>query len=110
MHLHKRQWDVWAFVAGDAVVRLRYPDGTEEFIYTNGTATIAIPPGVSHGFYTEDGCTLLYALTEEYDGSDEFGWYPFDGDLVHSGWPKDHIGLLVSERDLRAPRLAEFEA
>lgn len=110
MHLHKRQWDVWTFVAGSALVRLRYPDGEEQFIYSTGHETIAIPPGVSHGFYTFGGCVLMYALTEEYTGDDEYGWFPFDGltEDSHPGWPRDHIGLVISERDLRAPRLVDF--
>ena len=119
MHLHRKQWDIWHFVRGFALVRLYYhqPDprwgalGTDEFIWAGPDTTIAIPPGVSHGFYTPDGCTLLYALTEEYDGSDEFGWHWSDG--VGFGefadeWPGDPSDLNISERDLRAPRLAEF--
>ena len=130
MHLHKRQWDIWHFVSGSALVRLRYEDKDplkahfyatarpdlydltdDEFCRLDAGSTLAIPPGVSHGFYTEEGCILLYALTEEYDGTDEYGWYPFDGltEDSHPGWPRDHIGLIVSERDLRATRLEDFE-
>jgi dTDP-4-dehydrorhamnose 3,5-epimerase-like enzyme len=110
LHLHKRQWDIWHFVSGSALVRLRYDDGDEWYQRMDAGQALAIPPNVSHGFYTEEGCVLLYALTEEYTGDDEFGWYPFDGltEDSHPGWPRDHIGLIVSERDLRAPRLAEF--
>lgn len=110
MHLHRRQWDIWHIVSGEALVRLRYEDGSESFHRADAGSTIAIPPGVSHGFYTESGCILVYALTEEYDGTDEFGWYPFDGltEDSHPGWPRTHLGIVVSERDLRAPRLAEF--
>jgi dTDP-4-dehydrorhamnose 3,5-epimerase-like enzyme len=76
--------------------------------------TLAIPPGVSHGFYTPEGCILTYALTEEYDGSDEFGW-PFSDGLDLSvefadEWPTDPSGLNISLRDLGAARLAEFRA
>lgn len=119
MHLHRRQWDIWHFVAGSALVRLKYHSGSEfddMFARLDAGSTLAIPPGVSHGFYTEEGCTLLYALTEEYipfgePGCDEWGWYPFDGlgPEAHPGWPTDHLGLVVSERDLRAPRLMDFE-
>jgi dTDP-4-dehydrorhamnose 3,5-epimerase-like enzyme len=110
LHLHKRQWDIWHFVSGSALVRLRTAEGEDYFGRLDAGSVLAIPPNVSHGFYTEEGCVLLYALTEEYTGDDEFGWYPFDGltEDSHPGWPRDHIGLIVSERDLRAPRLAEF--
>ena len=119
MHLHRRQFDLWHFVSGSALVRLVYHDeGIENiFMRLDAGSTLAIPPGVSHGFYTTEGCTLLYALTEEYipfgePGCDEWGWYPFDGltDESHPGWPRNHLGVVVSERDLRATRLDEFEA
>jgi dTDP-4-dehydrorhamnose 3,5-epimerase len=112
MHLHRKQWDLWHFVSGAAVVRLRYADGSEFFGRYDAGSTLAIPPGVAHGFYTEEGCVLLYALTEEYDGSDEFGFFPLDGvtEDSHPAWPRSHIGIRISERDLRAVRLAEFGA
>ena len=115
MHLHRKQWDIWHFVQGRALVRTLDRDGGEGFFEADPGFTIAIPPGVSHGFYTEHGCTLLYALTEEYDGSDEFGWYPFDrpekrvSSQLSIRWPTDWRGLNISDRDVRAPRLAEFE-
>ncbi len=119
MHFHKKQWDIWHFVSGRALVRL-YAAGVNRFYETGPGTVLAIPPGVSHGFYTENGCRLLYALTEEYDGSDEFGWHFADGlptgpdiyPLVADWewWPTDPSDLLVSERDLGAPRLAEVDA
>jgi dTDP-4-dehydrorhamnose 3,5-epimerase len=122
MHLHKRQWDIWRFTRGVALVRLYGSDygwspvlrkNRNELILADQGTVIAIPPGIAHGFYTETRCTLVYALTEEYDVSDEYGFYPFDG-MEASGispymWPRKHYGLIVSERDLRAPRLADFQ-
>lgn len=118
MHLHRRQHDIWHFTEGRAVVRL-YDTATGDYAMVQGdeNVVIAIPPGISHGFYTLNGCTLVYALTNEYDGSDEYGWYPFDGldpemfDAFQPdyGWPTHHHNLVVSERDMRAPRLADFE-
>jgi dTDP-4-dehydrorhamnose 3,5-epimerase-like enzyme len=119
MHLHKKQWDVWRFVSDQAWVRLYdHRTGEQTFLVGDKSNVIAIPPGISHGFYTVTGCVLVYALTNEYDGTDEYGWYPFDG-LPESemrsrymrtldGWPSTHYGLTVSERDLRAPSLSEF--
>jgi len=119
MHLHKKQWDVWRFASDRAWVRL-YAHGTGEqaFVNADKDVILAIPPGISHGFYTVTGCILVYALTEEYDGTDEYGWFPFDGltdqdaiarfAITDGGWPTAHYGLIVSERDLRAPRLSEF--
>lgn len=117
MHFHKRQFDVWRFTSDSAIVRLYdHTTGDQAFLTGDKDTVIAIPPGISHGFYTRTGCTLVYALTEEYTGDDEFGWYPFDGlegvdsDMFrpHQGWPTHHYNMIVSERDMRAPRLAEF--
>ena len=117
MHLHRKQWDIWHFVKGFALVRTYNHDTNEQaFVWAGPGDTIAIPPGLSHGFYTPDGCILLYALTEEYDGSDEFGWHFSDG-LSAQGvtewrdeWPTDPTGLNISLRDLGAARLSEFRA
>jgi dTDP-4-dehydrorhamnose 3,5-epimerase len=118
MHLHRSQWDIWRFTQGKALVRLYDPVTTDPaFLHADEDVVIAIPPGIAHGFYTEPGCTLVYALTNEYDGTDEFGFYPFDGldPLMYDmfkpdyGWPTHHYGLTISERDLRAPRLVDFE-
>ena len=121
MHLHRKQWDIWHFVKGYALVRLSRTAPVsstpahsiaDHYIWATAETTIAIPPGISHGFYTPDGCTLVYALTEEYDGTDEFGWHWSDGvdptAEYAPDWPLDPSGLLISERDLTAPRLGEF--
>ncbi len=115
MHFHKRQWDIWHIVKGSALVRTyNHMDDEQAFVWATPGMTLAIPPGLSHGFYTPDGCILLYGLTEEYDGSDEFGWHFSDG-LEAPGvnewrdeWPTDPSGLNISLRDLGAARLAEF--
>jgi dTDP-4-dehydrorhamnose 3,5-epimerase-like enzyme len=113
MHLHRSQFDIWHIVKGAALVRtFDHLTGDDRYGWFGAGYTIAIPPGLSHGFYTPDGCILLYGLTEEYDGSDEFGWHFSDGidpaEEYSVEWPTDPSDLNISERDLRAPRLAEF--
>lgn len=115
MHLHRKQWDIWHFVKGVALVRTYHPsDGADAYFWAGPGYTLAIPPGLAHGFYTPDGCTLLYALTEEYDGSDEFGFHFTDGinpfAEFSDEWPTDPSHLNISLRDLGAARLAEFRA
>ena len=124
MHLHRKQWDIWRFTSDGALVRLYdHVSGDEAFVRGDKSNVIAIPPGISHGFYTKSGCTLVYGLTEEYDGTDEFGWFPLDPQTyniaapiaetqmhLRFGWPRSHAGLNISERDLRAPRLEDFMA
>ncbi|MCC6311347.1 MAG: dTDP-4-dehydrorhamnose 3,5-epimerase family protein [Trueperaceae bacterium] len=112
MHLHRKQWDIWRFVAGRAVIRLydhETGDGTFVTVVNDQGFSLAIPPGISHGFWTPSGCVLMYALTEEYDGSDEAGWYPLDG-FQEGGWhwPVSKHNITISDRDLNAPRLADF--
>lgn len=119
MHLHAVQHDVWRFTEGRAWVRLYDPKTEDQaFVSAGQDVVLAIPPLVAHGFYTVTGCTLVYALTEEYTGQDEYGFFPFDGlpdrdaydryRQTLDGWPTAHYGLIVSERDMRAPSLAEF--
>lgn len=94
LHRHAIQWDVWHIIEGTALVRVGV-----QLIDADPSVTIVIPPGTEHGFYTATGCILLYGITREFDGSDEFGRYPFDG---LPGWPADPAGLRVSHRDLSA--------
>lgn len=107
MHLHRKQWDIWRFVAGEARVRLYDHTTGAQAIIDGAGKVIAIPPGISHGFYTAEGCTLVYALTNEYDGTDEYGWFYRDGDPV--GWTAGKVPM-ISGRDASAPRLADFDA
>jgi len=108
MHAHKLQWDIWHFTAGDAFVQLYdHRDRWYDALTVGSGATIAIPPGVSHGFYTAKGCTLLYLLTREYDGSDEYGWNAVDETWPGGArWPNRLPE--ISARDLTAPSLQEF--
>ena len=109
MHAHKLQWDIWHFTAGQAFVQL-YDHRTGEHTaqWVGPETTLFIPPGVSHGFYTPLGCTLMYALTREYDGTDEYGWlatspeFPGTASWGFVGYP------IVSDRDRTAPSLKEF--
>ena len=109
MHAHKLQWDIWHFTDGEAFVQLYdHRDGWYEAFDAGRGLTVAIPPGVSHGFYTARGCTLVYLLTREYDGSDEYGWNAIDPTWPGASyWPK-HITPEISVRDMTAPSLQEF--
>src|SRR5512133_1525204 len=110
MHAHKRQYDIWHFVMGEAQVQLfDHRTGEWQSIIVGTGSTIVIPPGVSHGFYTRLGCTLTYFLTEEYDGSDEYGWSAFDTDWPGAAaWEGEYP--LRSERDIDARSLRDFAA
>lgn len=108
LHSHKQQHDIWHFTAGRAFVQLYEPvwDELDARWYGPGE-TLVIPPGVAHGFYTPEGCTLIYLLTSEWDGSDEF---EFDAlDPLYPGaaeWPSGPY--VRSPRDLEAPPFLEW--
>lgn len=110
MHAHKRQFDIWHVVSGRMVVQLYdHRDGEWERVILDNGSTLVIPPGVSHGFFTPSGCTLTYFLTEEYDGTDEFGWDAYSGGWPGAaGWPVGPGVAIRSQRDLTSPSLEEF--
>jgi len=76
-HWHKKQWDYWDVVQGNArvvLVDLRPESGTCGRIQTlilgeNAPAMVAIPPLVAHGYQILDLRDLLlnYYVTEPYD-------------------------------------------
>ena len=112
MHAHKRQWDLWLFTRGRAFVQLYDPKtgGFTGLCLQRREQLLAIPPGIAHGFYAETDVTLTYFLTEEYDGSDEFGFDAYDPDYPGADYWPDADLVLRSERDKNAPSLAEFIA
>jgi dTDP-4-dehydrorhamnose 3,5-epimerase-like enzyme len=112
MHAHKRQYDIWHFTQGVALVQLfDHRTGYHWGGPLDSRTTLVIPPGVSHGFLAKTAVQLTYYLTEEYDGSDEFGWDPRDPDFPgRFAWDAQSPikGVIQSERDKTAPSLAAF--
>lgn len=104
MHYHKEQTDVWVLVNGMAYVNLydlRTGQGTGFIMLPD--QYVIIPPLVAHGFYSLQNIDLLYGVTKEYDGSDEFGFNYKD-----VGWPESAVEAIISERDSLAPPLSEI--
>jgi dTDP-4-dehydrorhamnose 3,5-epimerase len=114
LHVHRRQWDLWVPVAGRLFVALRdLREGSPTAGVTDTLeldaarpAALLIPPGVAHGFQALEDATLLYLVTEAYDGTDEDGFSPLDP-AVGVSWPLDDP--ILSDRDRDAPPLAELE-
>lgn len=113
LHVHRRQADFWVVAAGRAFVALvdvrpvlagTGPAVVHTFDAELGTA-IYLPDGVAHGFYARDGLTLVYLVTNEYDGTDELG-FAFDDPDVGVPWPDPEP--VVSQRDREAGTLAEL--
>lgn len=102
MHYHLRQSDLCYVVTGAvfmALVDLRSEPGAKEEILLSDSESIFIPTGVAHGYATERGAIVCYLLTEEVDGSDEFGFRYDDPDAAID-WPV--VTPTLSDRDRHA--------
>jgi dTDP-4-dehydrorhamnose 3,5-epimerase len=113
MHVHERQCDLWIVLDGHpfiAIVDIRGPltgDGPAQVeTMTAGPGdAFFLPEGVAHGFYAHTATTLLYLVTNEYNGSDEHG-FAWNDPAVGIGWPD--AAPVVSDRDAAAPSLADL--
>jgi dTDP-4-dehydrorhamnose 3,5-epimerase len=113
MHVHERQCDLWIVLDGHPfiaivdvreVIKGRGPAQVETVMAGPGDAFF-LPEGVAHGFYAHDATTLLYLVTNEYDGSDEHG-FAWNDAAVGIPWPD--AAPVLSERDAAAPPLADL--
>lgn len=113
IHFHLRQTDMWVVLEGRAHVclidiRASLATGTAPSpAYREQLGpgeAIVIPEGVAHGFWALEPLTLLYLVTNEYDGTDEHGFAWNDPEAA-AVWP--HGQPVLSERDRSAPSLAE---
>jgi len=113
LHVHRRQADLWIVAEGRAfiglvdtrpAVRGEGPPIVDSIDAGPGEA-VYLPAGVAHGFYAREPLTLVYLVTNEYDGSDELG-FAWDDSAVGVPWPDP--APIVSERDAAAPPLAEL--
>lgn len=106
MHYHLRQSDLCYVVTGTvfmALVDLRSDPPLKEELSLADSESILIPAGVAHGYATAKGATVCYLLTEEVDGSDEFG-FRYDDPEAAIGWPI--AAPTLSDRDRDAGTLA----
>jgi dTDP-4-dehydrorhamnose 3,5-epimerase len=120
LHYHRRQLDYWTVVGGRALVALvdvrpvvadpaaRAIVETREL--GNGDS-VTIPTGVAHGFLAIESLSLLYLVTNEYDGSDELG-FAWDDPAVGVPWPAvsgtPDGRPILSDRDCSNPTLREL--
>ena len=113
MHWHNLHWDLIATVQGHLVVGLtdlRTGSPTElvsELIEVNADApaSVLIPPGVAHGFFSPDGSIVLYGVSRYWDPADELG-VRFDDPALSLDWRLPPDGPVLSERDASQPPLS----
>lgn len=101
-HWHKRQWDYWDIVAGNARVvlcDLREGSPTEGRVQVimlgeHAPRMVAIPPSVAHGYQcvsTQD-VILNYYVTEPYDPADpDEGRIPWNDPRIGFDWTIENI-------------------
>lgn len=80
LHYHRSQSDLWYVIGGRIRVglvdlRVRKEPPTTDVVELDGDspATLFIPHGVAHGFAALTDVDLLYWVSAEFDGSDEYG-------------------------------------
>ncbi|MGH7721337.1 MAG: dTDP-4-dehydrorhamnose 3,5-epimerase family protein [Candidatus Dormibacteria bacterium] len=101
-HWHRRQWDYWDIVVGNArvvLVDLRPDSPTAGVIQTlilgeNSPRMVGIPPLVAHGYQClgMENVHLVYYVTEPYDRDhpDE-GRLPWDDPRIGFDWRIENI-------------------
>jgi dTDP-4-dehydrorhamnose 3,5-epimerase len=120
LHYHRRQLDYWTVVGGRALVALVdvrpvVADPARHAIVETRELgegeTVTIPTGVAHGFLALEPLSLLYLVTNEYDGSDELG-FAWDDPAVGVPWPvipgRPDGRPTLSDRDRSNPTLLEL--
>jgi dTDP-4-dehydrorhamnose 3,5-epimerase len=101
-HWHRKQWDYWDMVAGDArivLVDLR-PDsptkGRIQVVFSGerSAKVVAIPPLVAHGYQalSQRDILLCYYVTEPYRAEDpDEGRIPWDDPRIGFDWKIENI-------------------
>lgn len=112
LHFHRRQWDYWFVLFGEAFVALvdiRTGSPTERATSTlrlSGDTPhgLFIPPGVAHGFLAETDLVLEYLVDRYFDGKDEWG-IAWNDPALGIEWPA--ADPILSDRDRGNPGLDE---
>ena len=110
LHYHHNQADLWYVVTGRAQVALAdlrrgtgSPKTATVVLDGDSPANLYIPPGVAHGFLALTDLNLIYWVTQEYDGSDEYG-VAWNDDTLSIPW--ENADPILSERDAGNPKLS----
>jgi dTDP-4-dehydrorhamnose 3,5-epimerase len=117
LHYHRRQTDWWYLASGSARVALvdlrmkveRPPVQMIE-LRSDEPTVLQIPAGVAHGSLALSDIDLIYLVSEEYDGTDEFGIAWNDPSLAIP-WGIDRPILSARDRDnpeLQWERIPQF--
>ena len=113
VHVHRAHWDYLFVVSGEMLIGLHdmrpdsptYRMSAQRRLQGESPCSIAVPPGVAHGFYFASAATYFYAVSRYWTPSDELGCRWDDPGLGLS-WPAEEP--LLSPRDATAAGYADL--
>ena len=114
LHFHRHQTDLWIVLEGTAHVSLvdirglldgREGDPSRLAEVLEPGQIVMIPEGVAHGYWALEPVSLLYLVTNEYDGSDEHGFI-WNDPAAAADWPPGDPILSVRDSSAMALRAA----
>ncbi|MGJ8573116.1 MAG: dTDP-4-dehydrorhamnose 3,5-epimerase family protein [Hoeflea sp.] len=113
VHVHKYHYDYLMVLSGTLVLGLHdfrpgsASNGKSELLPLTGESkkSVAIPPGVCHGFYFPEPTTHLYSVSEYFDPDDELGCR-YDCPELNLNWPD--AAPVLSDRDRSAGSYADM--
>jgi dTDP-4-dehydrorhamnose 3,5-epimerase len=108
VHVHLTHWDYLCIISGEMLLALHdmrpgsptYRLSALQPLPSEPACSVAIPPGVAHGFYFGSQTTYFYAVSHYWNPQDELGCSWNDPELGLS-WPT--ADPLRSPRDANAP-------
>ena len=117
LHYHRRQTDWWYLVSGSARVALvdvrrkvERPHVQMLELRSDEPTVLEIPAGVAHGYLALSDIDLIYLVSQEYDGTDEFG-IAWNDPRLAIPWGIDRPILSARDRDnpeLQWERIPQF--
>ena len=113
VHVHRVHWDYLFVVSGEMLIGLHdmrpgsptYRMSAQRRLQGESPCSIAVPPGVAHGFYFASTATYFYAVSSYWNPSDELGCRWDDPELGLS-WPAAEP--VLSPRDASAAGYADL--
>ena len=113
LHYHNNQNDWWIPIQGRMqVVLADLRQSSQTFgksmvfsLSSDDSICLLIPPGVAHGFLAITDVSLLYAVDQYYDGSDEQG-VAWNDSFLNIKWSAENP--IVSARDMKNPTIEEL--
>jgi len=107
VHVHRRHVDYLTLVVGRATIGLHdlradsptTRHGATIVLDSHEPAALVIPVGVAHGFYFHEQSVHVYAVSHEFDPTDELGCR-WDDPALEIAWPCETPLISVRDRDL----------